>query len=217
MPNGVSPPQKKQPISRSRMMVFLATLAISGIVVLTVASHTESIKNSATKNEMSLAAIYPVPEQFTCVTWTSSEKAAKNANADEKQLCLMRALKDKTKDTVWRPNGAQCSSSIPLKSPCGNTGTSQSCCERTKWQCVHWTNADVSARNAGANEKLLCEKKYKDLQPTYPVGQVNPVGWTGPSLAGTAMRDFVFKFMPGGNSCTIEGCTCCVQEKYTPL
>jgi len=217
MASGVSQPQNTQSIFRRRIMVFSATLAISGIVVLAVASRTESIKRSATKDATFLID-YPTPAPFTCTTWTSSEKAAIQANADEKQLCQLKALKDKNKDIVWRPNGAPCSSATPLAAPCGQAGTSNDCCERVKWQCVKWTNGDVSARNAGANEKLLCEKKYKDLPATYPAGTPNPPGWTGVlPLAGQSMRDYVYKFMPGGNSCTIDGCTCCVQERYTPL
>merc|ERR1719336_665415 len=141
---------------RSRMKVFLGSLVISGVVAGAIASSTEVMKGSSTVRVTK--KFFPIP--WMCTHWTTHEKAAIQANADQKKLCELKGMKDVDFEVAWRPNGSPCPATACSSSPA--TSYSTDCCERQKWQCEDWSADDIKAINANADEKLLCEKKVKD-------------------------------------------------------
>jgi len=137
-------PVFKQTSSRNRVKMFVATLALAGVVLGAVVASQESVAQKV-KGEN-----FEPDAKWECVHWTPTDNMARRANANERRLCENKGSLNANSQYVYKPFGLTCQGGCH-------------CCSRQRWSCAPWTATDIRARESNADERLLCENKQTAL------------------------------------------------------
>jgi len=164
----VNGPVPQSTCSQGRVKKFAAAWVVAGIVVGAVVTSQRYVPPKIMEQNSELA------QKWECVHWTPTDNLARRANANERRLCENKATTDSGSQYVYKPFGLTCQGGCH-------------CCTRQRWSCAVWDQHDLRAREANADERLLCENKQ------------------------TALK--VYKYKPNGKTCgNGGGCLCCARD-----